>query len=507
MVPEAADKPSTPVLSTTMVALMGLHAVDALFSEGSWPWLLAREVYYGTTGRNEYMGRILKQVQEDPQLGPVGCYFASVLLDWTLPAAAGDFRQLALQKMSAADFRQDWGLLAQACSAEQREAMADLLEKVRAGSQTQESGLLREALGTLQLAGGIRFTPLLESLLQELRREPDRMLSVAITAAMDRVWDETLSGMLRERLTPKGSDGKPVDAARVAAVVGGTEVTRSEVEATVGILRKEPTIKPGATQAELEQEALKAQIEVALLHAAFKAMGNKVTPAQMDADVKATVKKSYRGSMVRFLQSLRNEGYTMDEYRMLQEKNLVAGVMREKIRGMAPQPTEKEISQQMAQGKPGEERQVRLHTLSLMKQSTEKKEDDPRKLAEKLHEKLKAGQDFEPLAQKYSADSRAADGGGMDWLNPAVLSPEIAKALAVMKPGDVSAVLDLGAQWLIVKLDEERTQTHSPEARRKAATVELRAKKAKEFYDAWLENTRSKIRIHILPAPVSQGGK
>ena len=501
-VPEAADKPSNNMLSTTMVALLGLQAADALFSEGTWPWLLAREVYYGTTGQNQYDGRILKQVQQDPQLGPVGSYLASLLLDWTLPAAAAaaDFRQLALQKLSAADFRQDWGLLMMNCPAEQREAMSDLLEKVRAGSQTRESGLLKDALGT-QGQGGGRFTPVIESFLQELRREPDRLLSAALTAAMDRVWDETLSGVLRDRLTPKGKDGKAVDAARVAALVGDTEVTRREVADTLRTLSEEPRPQPGVGVAQLEKEALESQIEVALLHAAFKAMGNTVRPEVLDADVSATVKKKHHGSRQRFLLALAKDGYSLEEYRMTREKALVAEVVRKKVRGMALQPTKEEIARVVAQENAAEERQVKLHTLTLFKHSDKRNKEEQRKLAEDLREKLKAGQDFEALAKKYSADSRAADGGASDWLNPAVLSPEIAKPLAEMKPGGVSAVLDLGAQWLIVKFDEERLKPQDTEKQLKAATVLLQRQKETEFYDAWLKNMRSKIKIQILPPP------
>jgi|GEM_PF-2462988 len=494
--------------STTMVALAGLAIVDSLVSEGSWPWLLAREVYYSTTGRNEYTGRILKQVKQDPQLGPLGCYFAASLLDWTLPAYAGEFRSLALSKMTAADFRKDWGLLVQNCSARKRTAMADLLEKVRAGGQSPETDLLREVFGGAEAGTQIRFTSLIDSFLKELRREPGRTLAVATTAAMDKMWDETLSGMLREKLTPKGDDGKAVDAARVAAMVGGTEVTRMEVEVALKLFRdKASAAKSGATEAELELEAMKSQIEVALLHAAFKAMGNTFTPEQLEKDIINTVEQKYRGRMGSFLVQLSKEGYSFEEYRTLREKNLVASFMRQKIRGMAPAPTEEEIARQMEKDNAPPERQVRLHTLSILKKSGDADEAQQRRLADELHAKLKEGQDFETLAKKHSADSRAADGGAMDWMKPDALSPEIGGALGRMKPGDVSGVVDLGSVWILVKLDEERLLSKSAQEKRKEAEAVLKQKKAAEFYDAWLNNVREKIKVQILPLPAGGSAK
>ena len=502
------DKPRTTTASTTMIAQIGLAIVDSVVSEGSWPWLLAREVYYSTAGRNEYTGRILQQVREDPELGPVGCYFAASLLDWTLPASAGEFRDLALSKMTAADFRKDWGLLVQNCSARKRTAMAGLLEKVRAGGQNAETDLLREVFGGAEAGTKIGFNSMMESFLQELRREPDRTLATATTAAMDRMWDETLSGMLRNKLTPKGGDGKAVDAERVAAMVGGTEVTRKEVTLALEVFRKNAAeAKSGAKEAELEQMALKAQIEMALLHAAFKAMGNNVTKEQMDEVVNQFVTRSFKGSQPRFLMQLAKDGYTLEEYRAIREKNLVAPLMKQKIRGMAPAPTEEEIARQMEKNNAPPERQVKLHTLSILKQSGGQSEAQQRKLADELHAKLKEGQDFAALAKKHSADSRAADGGAMDWMNAAALSPAISGPLAGMKAGEISGVADIGSAWIIVKLDEERMLSKTVEERRQEATALLKQQKATEFYDAWLNNVRGKIKVQILPMPEAKGGK
>lgn len=507
-VPDSADKPRETRASTTMIAQIGLAIVDSVVSEGSWPWLLAREVYYSTAGRNEYTGRILQQVREDPQLGPLGCYFAASLLDWTLPAYAGEFRELALSKMTAADFRKDWGLLVQNCSARKRTAMAELLEKVRTGGQNAETDLLREVFGGAEAGTKIGFTAMMESFLQELRREPDRTLATATASAMDKMWDDTLSGILREKLTPKGGDGKAVDATRVAAMAGETEVTRREVSLALDVFRKNAAAeKSGATEAELEDTALKAQIDMALLHAAFKTMGNTLTSAQLDEDVRQYVARNYKGSQQRFLQQLAKEGYTLEEYRMMREKIIVAKVMKAKIRSMAPAPTEDEIARQMEKSNAPPERQVKLHTLAILKQSGDANEAQQRKLADELHAKLKEGQDFAALAKKHSADSRAADGGAMDWMNATALSPAISGPLVGMEPGGISGVVDMGSVWIIVKLDAERMLSKTAEERRQEATAVLKQQKATEFYDAWLNNVRGKIKVQILPMPEAKDGK
>ena len=174
---------------------------------------------------------------------------------------------------------------------------------------------------------------------------------------------------------------------------------------------------------------------------------------------------------------------------------------------MAPAPTEEEIARQMEKNNAPPERQVKLHTLSILKQSGGQSETQQRKLVDELHAKLKEGQDFAALAKKHSADSRAADGGAMDWMNATALSPAISAPLAGMKPGEISGVADMGTVWIIVKLDEERMLSKTVEERRQEATAVLKQQKATEFYDAWLNNVRGKIKVQILPLPEAKGGK
>ena len=201
------------------------------------------------------------------------------------------------------------------------------------------------------------------------------------------------------------------------------------------------------------------------------------------------------------------EGYSLEEYRMAREKIIVAKVMQQKIRGMAPAPTEEEITRQMEKNNASPERQVKLHTLSILKKAGDPEEAQQRRLADELHAKLKEGQKFEELAKKHSADSRAADGGAMDWMNPDGLSPAISGALGKMKPGDVSGVVDLGSVWILVKLDEERLLSKTAEEKRKQAEAVLKQKKAADFYDAWLNNVRERIKVQILPRPAGGSAK
>ncbi|WP_395739898.1 peptidylprolyl isomerase [Prosthecobacter sp.] len=505
-VPGDPDKPRGKEMTSSMVAELGLTVVDALVEEGSWPWLLAREVYYSTSGRNEYTGSILDQVRGDPQLGPVGSYLASVLLDWTLPAEAGGFRQLAQAKLSADEFRRDWGLLLQNTSESQRAAGLELLEKLRDGSANVD--WVKDVVFTVGKGTKVSLHPVLNTMVTELRRDKERPLAEAVTAVMDSVWNEELGGLMRTALTPKGKDGKPVDPALVAAVVGDVEISRAALADEVATRRQVFLRKPGGTQAKLsaqragmEEEALKGLIEVELYNAAFKAMGNVIDVKFGDQGINEIVANAFEGNRAGLEQELKKVGMTIEEYREKLAKQAVAQAMRMKVGEMAQPPTAEEVARkaEALKTKAEPERQVLLRTLSVPKKTVEQGEEAQQKLVNDLRAQLVAGGDFAKLAKKHSADSRASDGGRMDWMPPALLSAAIGGPLAKMKPGEVSDALDLGTVWILVKFEEERLQPKSAAELQKEAKALLKEEKAEEFRQGWLNNVRGKFKVEILP--------
>ncbi len=509
-VPNAPDKPVETKLSGSIISQYALFLTDALAGDDTWPWLLAREVFYSMNGRTEYAGSILNHVLADPQLGPVGCYLASVLLDMTLPAAAGKFRQLAQAKLAAQDFRKDWGLLAHNVSERQRGEITALLEKIRSGAQ-EEVELFEEVFGKFESKSNGKVNPSIQTFVTELRRDPGRPLAEALASAMDRLWDDALSAWLKDKLMPKGKDGKAVDPAKVAALVGGTEISREELEKSVAARIKANPLKPDATTAErnaqlaeTEQAALKDTIELEIYVAAFKAMGNTLPRSAVDADLRQTAKRDYKGDKARFERAVLMEGATMEEYRKKRERTLIVQLIMKKLNELAPPPTEAEIQHALElRTAEAPVRQVQIRTLSIPKYDANRENDTQYKLAQDIHAKLKAGQDFGALAKKFSADGRAADGGKMDWASTAILSPALAEPLAKLKPGELSAVLDLGTLWFILKFDGERQQSKPASQIKDEVVAELKKQKAAEFQASWLKNTRDKLKVQIVPKPES----
>jgi peptidyl-prolyl cis-trans isomerase SurA len=79
------------------------------------------------------------------------------------------------------------------------------------------------------------------------------------------------------------------------------------------------------------------------------------------------------------------------------------------------------------------------------------------KLAHDLAERARNGEDFSKLAVTYSQSETALEGGALGWRKGTELPTFLADAIARMKPGEVSDVIQTPSGFHIVKLNEQRS--------------------------------------------------
>jgi peptidyl-prolyl cis-trans isomerase SurA len=85
---------------------------------------------------------------------------------------------------------------------------------------------------------------------------------------------------------------------------------------------------------------------------------------------------------------------------------------------------------------------------------TPQQDEEVRRLAERLIEQMKQGARFSAVAQQFSQSATAAVGGDMGWVRPEQLNPDLAKAVAQMRPGELSPPIRVaGGYYLLLLLD------------------------------------------------------
>lgn len=100
-----------------------------------------------------------------------------------------------------------------------------------------------------------------------------------------------------------------------------------------------------------------------------------------------------------------------------------------------------------AQGEPVTE----YHAAHILVRSEEERDQVVAALAE--------GRDFAEVAQEFSADGSAQQGGDLGWFAAGVMIPEFQAAVEALEPGQVSEPVQTRFGWHVVKLLETRNAT------------------------------------------------
>ncbi len=112
-----------------------------------------------------------------------------------------------------------------------------------------------------------------------------------------------------------------------------------------------------------------------------------------------------------------------------------------------------------------------------------------------LRERAMNGTDFAELAKANSADLSAAKGGDLGWVNPGDTVPEFERAMAALKPGEVSAPVRSPFGWHLIQVQERRMQDVTDERKRNAARAILRERKSDDAYEDWLRQLRDSAYV------------
>lgn len=134
----------------------------------------------------------------------------------------------------------------------------------------------------------------------------------------------------------------------------------------------------------------------------------------------------------------------------------------------------------------------------LIKPSEIRSEAETKRLAERLHERLLAGEDFSELAKSFSEDPGSAlNGGSLDWIDPSVLVPEFREVMSNTASGELSKPFKSPYGWHVLQVVGRRATDSSAQFREQQALTVLRNRKYDEELQAWLRQIRDEAYVEI----------
>jgi peptidyl-prolyl cis-trans isomerase SurA len=122
-----------------------------------------------------------------------------------------------------------------------------------------------------------------------------------------------------------------------------------------------------------------------------------------------------------------------------------------------------------------------------------------RQRLEQIRQSILKGQSFAVAAAASSQDpGSASDGGDLGWQSPEVFDPSFTAAVAKLKVGEISQPFKTQYGWHIAQLLGRRNHDETQEVKRLNAMEAIRASKADEDTELWLQHLRDDAYVKVM---------
>jgi len=289
----------------------------------------------------------------------------------------------------------------------------------------------------------------------------------------------------------------------VAAKVNGEVITNAELDKQLEQLKKQyPQMFTGADgegrMLDFKQRLLDNLINQKLVEQAAKEKDIKITDADVEKQIEQ-LKSGFKDD-AQFEQALKTAGMTVDQLKTQIRDQLLTQKLIESLAADI-KVTEAEVQAYYDKNK------TQFFQKEAKKASHILFKPDDKKTAEKVLAQVKSGGDFAALAKQYSVDTATASkGGDLGWPTTPYV-PEFETALAKLKKGQTSALVQTPYGWHIIRVTDERKGKQQTLAEVKAQIEQIiQQQRRADGYQKFLDDLKKKAKIEILVADLKDGG-
>lgn len=290
---------------------------------------------------------------------------------------------------------------------------------------------------------------------------------------------------------------------RVIATVNGEVITWSELRGNFE-LEAEEYLKGLKNEErekrlkEIEKSFLNNMIDLKLQLQEALRLGFSVKQTEVDGAI-ADIKGKYNLTDERFIESLKAEGLTLDEYRkQLEEQILVSKLVKFEVRDNVLI-LDKDIEEYYEANKDEYRREEKVRIRQVFfsanpEDISQRAETEAR--AQEIIQRIKKGDDFAKIASEFSEDASREFGGDLGYVSRGSVLKEIGDVATALKVGEVSEPFWSSTGLHIVKL-EDKIEGSNIEGIRNRIKGLLFEQTFKLKYSDWLKSMREKAYIKI----------
>jgi peptidyl-prolyl cis-trans isomerase SurA len=246
---------------------------------------------------------------------------------------------------------------------------------------------------------------------------------------------------------------------RIIAVVNDNVILQSELEQQIHIAQsemKDHGITPPPEDA-LRSQVLERLILMRLQTDRAKEAGIKVDDRELN-DVMNNIAAQNKMTLAQLAQSVKSEGMDYTALREQVRQQVLANRVRQKEVDSRVVVTDQDIDQFLAAS--GNDDQTEYHLghilVALPDAASPEVREKAHAKAESVLKRLRSGDDFAQVAITSSDGQQALQGGDLGWRKASALPSVFATAMAKMKPGDTSGIIEASNGYNIIKLIERR---------------------------------------------------
>jgi parvulin-like peptidyl-prolyl isomerase len=288
-----------------------------------------------------------------------------------------------------------------------------------------------------------------------------------------------------------------VDAIRV--IVHDSLITKHDITLLmIPALRTLPTQYRGVELdnqiAQADHDNMDQLVNRQLILHEFKTAGYSLPESVIDELVRSRIRSEF-GDEVTLTRTLQARGITKEKFRQQIRDQFIERALREKnvSSEIIISPHKMETYYNQHKDSFQEPTRVKLRMIML---DEPREAEARRKLGEEVRAKLREGATFAEMANLYSKDSYRNQGGDHGWMEEKVLGKELAEAVAALKPGETSGVIETPeACWLVLMDDRKPTHIKPLSDVRDQIEKDLKLDEQKRLEAQWIERLKKKTYV------------
>ena len=227
----------------------------------------------------------------------------------------------------------------------------------------------------------------------------------------------------------------------------------------------------------------------------------------VDNRIREIVKDNFDGDMNKLNAQLAQSKVPLTDWRNQIRDDMIVNAMRFQMvdKGAEPTPAQMHNEYLMHRDRYCSEAKTTVSVI-LLRPPADDKTPSVATRGKEILGRLEAGEKFSELAKQFSADSHAKNGGQWKDVKPdEAFRSEIAEAIAKLKPGEASKLINLDGWGFIVRKDSETADTQLTfEQAYDEISRNVRKEVVKARHAAWIARMREEAFIKIYPIPDEQ---